>query len=114
KDSGLIIHTPNCANITNSQKNSENYLDVAWGKDITRTFESGIKVTTVNKQGVLARVAAEIAKAESNIDDIAMENENDFMHMRFILQINNRSHLAQVIRGLRHLKEVVRVHRTRS
>ena len=84
------------------------------GKDITRTFESGIKVTTVNKQGVLARVAAEIAKAESNIDDIAMENENDFMHMRFILQIKNRSHLAQVIRGLRHLKEVVRVHRTKS
>lgn len=114
KDSGLIIHTHNCANVTSSQKNSENYLDVAWGKDITRTFESGIKVTTVNKQGVLARVAAEIAKAESNIDDIAMENENDFMHMRFILQINNRSHLAQVIRGLRHLKEVVRVHRTRS
>ena len=114
KDSGLIIHTHNCANVTSSQKNSENYLDVAWGKDITRTFESGIKVTTLNKQGVLARVAAEIAKAESNIDDIAMENENDFMHMRFILQINNRSHLAQVIRGLRHLKEVVRVHRTRS
>lgn len=114
KDSGLIIHMHNCANVTSSQKNSENYLDVAWGIDITRTFEASIKVTTVNKQGVLARVAAEIAKAESNIDDIAMENENDFMHMRFILQINNRSHLAQVIRGLRHLKEVVRIHRTKS
>jgi len=114
KDSGLIIHTHNCTNVTSSQKNPENYLDVAWGKDITRTFEADIKVTTVNKQGVLARVAAEIAKAESNIDDIDMENENDFMHMRFILQINNRSHLAQVIRGLRHLKEVVQIRRTKG
>jgi len=114
KDSGLIIHTHNCTNVTSSQKNPENYLDVAWGKDITRTFEADIKVTTVNKQGVLARVAAEIAKAESNIDDIDMENENDFMHMRFILQINNRSHLAQVMRGLRHLKEVVQIRRTKG
>lgn len=114
KDSGLIIHTHNCTNVSSSQKNSENYLDVAWGKDITRTFEASLKVTTVNKQGVLARVAAEIAKAESNIDDISMENENDFMHMRFILQINNRSHLAQVILGLRHLKEVVQIHRTKG
>lgn len=114
KDSGLIIHTHNCTNITSSQKNSENYLDVAWGKDIARTFEAGIKVTAVNKQGVLARVAAEIAKAESNIDDIAMENENDLMHMRFILQIKNRSHLAHVIRGLRHLKEVIQIRRTKG
>jgi len=114
KDSGLIIHTHNCTNITSSQKNSENYLDVAWGKDIDRTFEAGIKVTAVNKQGVLARVAAEIARAESNIDDISMENENDLMHMRFILQIKNRSHLAHVMHGLRHLKEVIQIRRTKG
>ncbi|MEK7302051.1 MAG: bifunctional (p)ppGpp synthetase/guanosine-3',5'-bis(diphosphate) 3'-pyrophosphohydrolase, partial [Pseudomonadota bacterium] len=40
KDHGLIIHTHDCAIITNSQKSSENYLDVAWGKDISRTFEA--------------------------------------------------------------------------
>src|SRR4030065_680547 len=44
KDYGLVIHTHDCANITNSQKSSENCLDVAWGKDITRTFEASIKV----------------------------------------------------------------------
>jgi guanosine-3',5'-bis(diphosphate) 3'-pyrophosphohydrolase len=34
KDHGLVIHTYDCANIAQSQRNSENYLDVAWGKDI--------------------------------------------------------------------------------
>ncbi|MCG7757468.1 MAG: bifunctional (p)ppGpp synthetase/guanosine-3',5'-bis(diphosphate) 3'-pyrophosphohydrolase [Nitrosomonas sp.] len=114
KDSGLIIHTHDCGNVTSNQKNPENYLDVAWGKDITRTFEAAIKVTTANKQGVLARVAAEIAKAESNIDDIAMESEDDFMHMRFILQVNNRHHLARVMRSLRHLREVAKISRTKG
>lgn len=114
KDSGLIIHTHDCAHVTSSHKSSENYLDVTWGKDISRTFEADIKVTTANKQGVLARVAAEIAKADSNIDDIAMESEDDYMHMRFSLQINNRHHLAQVMRSLRRLKEVAKISRTRG
>jgi len=114
KDSGLTIHTHDCGNVTSNQKNPENYLDVTWGKDITRTFAASIKVTTLNKQGVLARIAAVIAKAESNIDDIAMESEDDFMHMRFILQVNNRHHLAQVMRSLRHLREVAKISRVKG
>lgn len=114
KDHGLVIHTYDCANIAQSQRNSENYLDVAWGKDINRVFEASIKVTAANKQGVLARVAAEIAKAESNIDDIAMENEGDYMQMHFILQVNNRHHLAQIMRGLRHLKEIAKISRVKG
>ena len=114
KDHGLVIHTYDCANIAHSQRNSENYLDVAWGKDITRVFEASIKVTAANKQGVLARVAAEIAKAESNIDDIAMENEEDYMQMHFILQVNNRHHLAQIMRGLRHLEEIAKISRVKG
>jgi GTP pyrophosphokinase len=114
KDHGLIIHTHDCAIITNSQKSSENYLDVAWGKDISRTFEASIKVTAANKQGVLARVAAEIAKAESNIDDIAMEAGEDYTQMRFILQVNNRRHLAQIIRSLRQIREVARISRIKG
>lgn len=111
KDSGLIIHTSNCNNISSGQKNSENFLHVTWGKDITRTFNAAIKVTAINKQGVLARIAAEIAKANSNIDDITMEIENDYTHMRFVLQINDRTHLAQVMRSLRHVKEVTKIQR---
>ncbi len=114
KDYGLIIHTHDCANIIHSQKNAENYLDVAWGKDIARAFEASIKVTAANKQGVLARVAAEIAKAESNIDDIAMENEGDYMQMHFILQVNNRHHLAQILRGLRQIKEIAKITRIKG
>ena len=114
KDYGLVIHTHDCAVIANSQRSSENYLDVAWGKDITRIFEASIKVTAVNKQGVLARVAAEMAKAESNIDDIAMESDGDYTQMRFILQVNNRQHLAQILRSLRHIKEVAKISRIKG
>jgi len=114
KDHGLVIHAHDCAVIANSQKSSENYLDVAWGKDVARTFEANIKVTAANKQGVLARVAAEIAKAESNIDDIAMESDGDYTQMHFILQVNSRHHLAQILRSLRRIKDVARIIRIKS
>ena len=68
----------------------------------------------VNKQGVLARVAAEIAKANSNIDDIAMESEEDYTQMRFVLQASNRQHLAQIMRGLRKIKEVAKISRIKG
>ncbi len=64
KDHGLIVHTHDCSVIFSNRKSTENFLDVAWGKDIARTFEVSMKVETLNEQGVLARVSAEIAKAE--------------------------------------------------
>jgi GTP pyrophosphokinase len=101
----------NCPIIAQNKKNAENYLDVAWGKDITRTFEVKLRIVAVNRHGVLARIAAAIAKTESNIDDVDMESEKDYTAMSFVLQVRNRYHLAQVIRNLRRIKEVARITR---
>lgn len=114
KDQGLVIHSHDCPAVARIQKNAENVLDVTWGKDISRTFEVGITMTVVNQRGVLARVAAEIAKADSNIDDVTMESDKDYTTMHFILQTKNRQHLAQIMRNLRHIKEIVRLSRVRN
>lgn len=111
KDHGLVVHTHDCAAIASSKRHPENYLDVTWGKDITRTFEVKIKIVAENKHGVLARIAAAIAKTESNINDVAMESEKDYTAMRFILQVKNRHHLAQVLRDLRRIKEIAKITR---
>ena len=111
KEQGLVIHMNNCPIIAQNKKNAENYLDVAWGKDITRAFEVKLRIVAVNRHGVLARIAAAIAKTESNIDDVDMESEKDYTAMSFVLQVRNRYHLAQVIRNLRRIKEVARITR---
>lgn len=114
KDQGLVIHMHDCPAVMKLQKNAENVLDVTWGKDIARTFEVGITMTVVNQRGVLARVAAEIAKANSNIDDVTMESDKDYTTMHFILQAKNRRHLAKIMRGLRNIPEVVKLVRVRN
>ncbi|SDY28536.1 bifunctional (p)ppGpp synthetase/guanosine-3',5'-bis(diphosphate) 3'-pyrophosphohydrolase [Nitrosomonas sp. Nm33] len=114
KDQGLVIHVHNCPVVMRIQRKSENVLDVTWGKDISGTFEVGINMTVVNQRGVLARVAAEIARADSNIDDVTMESDKDYTMMHFILQARNRRHLAQIMRGLRHIQEVVKLGRAKN
>jgi GTP diphosphokinase / guanosine-3',5'-bis(diphosphate) 3'-diphosphatase len=114
KDHGLVIHTQECLTVIKNHKNSENQLDVVWGRDIHRTFPVGIFMAVENKSGVLARVTNEIAKADSNIDDVTLENDKDYATMRFILQTRNRKHLAKVFRGLKHVNEVVKLGRIRN
>jgi GTP pyrophosphokinase len=114
KDQGLVIHIHDCPAITKSRGNSDNWLDVAWGKDITRSFEVSIRLMVANQRGVLARVAAAIADAGSNIDNVVMEGDGAYTTMNFMLQVRNRHHLAQVMRGLRRIPEVEKISRMKG
>ncbi|MBK6619011.1 MAG: bifunctional (p)ppGpp synthetase/guanosine-3',5'-bis(diphosphate) 3'-pyrophosphohydrolase [Nitrosomonas sp.] len=113
KDRGLIIHTQDCPAAAQNIK-QDNQLDVEWGPEIERVFPVGIFMAVVNRSGVLARVAAEIAKAGSNIDDIRLENDDDYTVMHFVIQTRDRKHLAHIFRELKHIDEVVKVGRSRN
>lgn len=114
KDQGLVIHTHDCPAISKNRGNSEHWLDVAWGKGIARHFEVSIKTMVANQRGVLARVAAAIAEAGSNIDNVAMEGDGTYTTMSFMLQVRNRYHLAQVMRSLRRIPEVAKITRMKG
>ncbi|MDH5553135.1 MAG: TGS domain-containing protein, partial [Nitrosomonas sp.] len=114
KDQGLVIHAHDCSLVTKTHKHPDNWLDVTWGKDINRSFPVNIKIIAANKSGVLARITTEIAKADSNIDDVRMESEEDYTAMNFVLQAYNRQHLAQMIRALKRVKEVAKITRVKG
>ena len=114
KDQGLVIHIQDCPTVAKSRGGTDNWLDVAWGKGITRQFEVSIKILVANQRGVLARVAAAIADAGSNIDNVAMDGEGTYTTMTFMLQVRDRYHLAQVMRGLRRISEVAKITRIKG
>ncbi|MDN5751726.1 MAG: bifunctional (p)ppGpp synthetase/guanosine-3',5'-bis(diphosphate) 3'-pyrophosphohydrolase [Nitrosospira sp.] len=114
KDQGLVIHVHDCPAVIKNRNHSDNWLDVAWGKGITRHFEASIKAVAANERGVLARLAAAIAGAGSNIDNVDMEGDGAYTTMNFTLQVRNRYHLAQVMRGLRRIPEVAKISRMKG
>jgi len=111
---GLIVHTHDCPSLRKGRSGMDKWLDVTWDKNISRPFEVSIKLIVANQRGVLAKVAAAIAEAESNIENVHFSNEGEYTALYFTLQVGNRQHLAKVMRGLRGIPEVVRITRVKS
>ena len=111
---GLVVHTHDCPNLRKGRGGAEQWLDVVWDKSISRPFDVGIKLLVENRRGVLAKVAAAIAEAEANIENINFTHEGEYSGLHFTLEVNNRLHLANVMRNLRKIEEVARIIRVKS
>ena len=117
KGQGLIIHTHDCPAIAKKAADPDKWLDVEWDPEAPKkAFDVNIKLVVANQRGVLAKVAAAIADAGSNIDNVSMEEEDGsaYTTMNFTLQVENRIHLANVMRSLRKIMEVVRITRVKG
>ena len=110
---GLVVHTHDCPTLRRG-RSGEQWLDVVWDKNISRPFDVNIKLIVANQRGVLAKVAAAIAEAESNISNVSFASEGEYTALHFTLEVNNRLHLANVMRSLRRIQEVVRIIRVKN
>ncbi|HEX5476668.1 MAG TPA: bifunctional (p)ppGpp synthetase/guanosine-3',5'-bis(diphosphate) 3'-pyrophosphohydrolase, partial [Burkholderiales bacterium] len=116
KGQGLVVHLSECPSIVRSRRNDpEQWIDVEWDPRTSRLFQAAIHVMVENRRGVLAKVASEIAEAGSNIDAIAMDDDQSlFTFMHFVLEVASRQHLARVMRALRRLPDVKKISRIRE
>ncbi len=115
KDHGLVIHTHDCPQVRHYREDPEKWVDVAWSAELDKLFEVGLRVIVANQRGVLAKVAAAIANEGSDIDNVHMEEEaGAYTSLYFTVSVQNRLHLARLMRALRSLPEVVRLQRMKS
>ena len=112
---GLVIHSVNCRNISDNKYPPENFLDVQWEPSIDEEFPVEVLVAVEDRRGVLARVAAAIGDADSNIESVAIEERDGRTNnLRFTITVHNRLHLASVMRGVRKMPSVIRITRSRG
>jgi len=116
KGQGMVIHTHDCPVMAKTRADPDKYLDVEWDPQTKKLFDVNIKLVAFNRRGVLARIAAEIADAESNIDNVSMDTRDGshYSTVHFTLQVHDRLHLAKVMRALRRIPEVVRITRVKA
>ena len=111
---GLLVHTHDCPTLRRGRSSGEQWLDVTWDKNINRAFDVNIKLLVADRRGVLAKVSAAIAEAEANIENISFTHEGEYSGLHFTLEVNNRLHLAKIMRALRAIPEVVRIIRVKN
>ncbi len=112
---GIVVHTQHCNNIADYRKLPEKWIDVEWSADIKGDFVAEMRVDVANQRGVLATLAAIISDMDSNIENVDIE-ERDGMTTRinFTLTVNNRDHLANIMRRAKGVNNVMRISRKKS
>ena len=112
---GIVIHHPSCKNVIEFRSAPDRWVDVEWAPDLDREFSVEIVLDVVNQRGVLATIAAGCADQNANIEGIEIvERDEHSSTMRLVVGVHHRKHLADVIRILRNVDTVARVHRKRA
>src|SRR5215470_9939840 len=113
---GLAVHTRDCVTLKKQRGDGEQLVDVEWAQDVQGVFDAGIRLLVADRRGLLADLATKIANGDANIDNVSMERPDGggLIAMFFSVQVRDRNHLAEVMRGLKQVPEVRRVQRART
>lgn len=112
---GIVIHTQLCKNLSEYTKRPEKWIDVEWESNIQGEFPVEVRIDAANQKGSLATMAAAISEMGANIENVVIsERDGLYTSLSFVIDVIDRSHLAQIIRRLRAINLVARIVRTRS
>jgi len=109
---GIVVHCRDCRNLGNFQSQEDKWLDVEWAAEPGIDFSTEIRVEVDNLRGALATVAAAIAEMGSNIENIqSHDKDGASAALDFLITVQDRRHLARILRRLRAIPLVMRIFR---
>jgi len=99
---GIVVHREECPNVVELRKSPERCVAIEWDRDVQGDYRAQLRIEVINRPGVLATVAAAIAAADSNIENVEyVERDAAAATPLFAMEVKNRKHLADVIRRVR-------------
>jgi guanosine-3',5'-bis(diphosphate) 3'-pyrophosphohydrolase len=99
---GIVVHRTECPNVVELRKSPERCVAIEWDRDVQGDYRAELRIEVINRPGVLATVAAAIAAADSNIENVEyVERDMAAATLLFTIEVKNRKHLAEVIRRVR-------------
>ena len=102
---GVTVHRTNCINAL--KMNPERQIDIEWNKDVAETYPVKICVSSSDRVGLLADIAANISKSGANILNARTETrETGIVDSFFTLAVEDVEHLDRVISAIKKVKLV--------
>jgi guanosine-3',5'-bis(diphosphate) 3'-pyrophosphohydrolase len=113
---GLKVHTAECSvGKKLFERDSERWMNVEWAEELSKPFEAAVVALVRNNKGALARIAGAVSSAEADITHIQMsdERQSETADLQLLVSVRDRLHLADVLRTLKRVPDVLRVFRAR-
>lgn len=109
---GVVVHHQYCPNLGDLRKQGESWLEVEWARETEGEFTTAISVDAGNQRGMLATIAAAIAEAGSNIEDVRSDERDGLSsRLRFVVMVKDRKHLAAIMRRIKSIPAVLSINR---
>ena len=109
---GITVHTIDCNTLEKFYDIPERWLDIHWDKDGLAYHIGRINIVMTNEPGSLASVTNQIYKYGGNITNLQLINrEIDFFRFIVDLEVENLSHINNIIMELRSNDYVETVNR---
>ncbi|WP_298440747.1 bifunctional GTP diphosphokinase/guanosine-3',5'-bis pyrophosphate 3'-pyrophosphohydrolase [uncultured Ferrimonas sp.] len=113
---GLVVHIDTCRNIVkNLETEPEKFLPVEWTDDVEAEYLTELRVEIINHQGVLAKLTSVVASTDANIQNLNTEDRDGRTYaINMVLTVSGRDHLANVLRKIRVMPDVLKASRSRN
>ena len=111
---GMMIHQDNCKTLAEHAAD-ENFMQLAWDKDVSGEFTVELRVELENQRGIIAELATSITLADASIDKISVDEQDGRVSVvQLVLHVRGRLHLSQLIKRIRALQGVMRITRLKN
>jgi RelA/SpoT family (p)ppGpp synthetase len=114
-DRGVVVHREACRNLAEARDKRERLILLRWDETVEGQFAAELRIEVENRRGTIAVIATRINSMGVNIEKISTEDKDyQFTCIDLELQVENRVHLARIMRRLRGIGAVRRVTRIKN
>ena len=111
---GMVVHREGCRNLGELRDNTDKLVPLRWDDLVEGEFSVALRIELENRRGIIAVLATRINSMDVNIEKISSEDKDyQFSYVDLEMSVQNRVHLANIMKRIRSLKQVHRVSRVR-
>ena len=112
-EKGMVVHRDQCNNLGDLRENTDRLVSLRWADEVEGDYPVELRVEVENRRGMIAVIATRINSMGVNIEKISTEHKDyQFTYVTMEMHVQNRVHLARIMKRLRdinHVRKVIRV-----
>ncbi len=114
-EKGVVVHRERCRNLGDMRENSERLVALRWDEEVEGEYAVELRIEVENRRGMIAVIATRINSMGVNIEKISTDDKDyQFTYVDLEMMVQNRVHLARIMKRLRTINYVRKVTRVKN
>ncbi len=111
KGHGISIHRSDCPNLLTMPDDPDRRVDIDWQSTEGEVFVVALGIRGEDRRGLYAEVMEQVSQTGTNIRSAELSSKDGAMSGSILVEVENHSHLAKVVRAVGRIKGIESVER---